>query len=95
MDRKKLIKVFGDYPKIRVLDFLISNPDTDYSQADIIKYSNNTFNTVRLFWPSMIKDNLVVNTRRIGKSEMYIINKENPVIKKLIQIDRIQNGLDE
>lgn len=88
MEGKSLfVETFGNYPIIRVIDFLIENEIFDYSKKDISKYSGVSWNTLETFFNQLVKKDLVVKTRKVGKSQMYKINLGNPVVKKIMEID--------
>jgi len=82
------IKTFGDYPALRIIDFLIESSMFDYPITDIAKNSGVHFQTFQKIWPRFVKNNFVMKTRRLGNSELYKINKENPVMQKLIELDK-------
>ena len=42
---------------------------------------------MELFWDRMVKKGIVIPTRKIGKSQMFKLNLENPVVQKLMEID--------
>lgn len=86
--RSLFIEYFGNYPLIRVLDFLIENRIFDYSKKDIAKYSNVSYNTFKTFFNKLVKLGLVIKTRKVGKSDMYQLNKESPIVQSLLQIDK-------
>ncbi len=77
----------GDSPTIRVLDYLLTERDLDFSITDIAKNSKIGRATLYRIWGDLIKNNIILPTRIIGKAKLYKLNKENAVIKKLIEID--------
>jgi predicted transcriptional regulator len=79
--------VFGDSPLIKVLDFFLDNQEFDYSLTDIAKEADVGWSTLHQFWDNILKLGLVKKTRRIGRAELYKLNTENPIVKKLIEID--------
>ena len=85
MDDSIFVKTFGNYPLIRVLDFLIEHREFDYPQTDIAKNANVNFATLKTVWPQASK--LLVCTRRVGNAQMYKLDVENPIVKKLIELD--------
>lgn len=88
-ERKSVfIEYLGDYPLIRILDFLIEDHIFDYSQKDIAKNSGVAWNTFKKIFDRLVEKELVVKTRRVGKSDMSQINKENVVIQKLLEINK-------
>ena len=76
------LKIFGNSPVLRVMDFLAVNEDFDYSMTDIAKLSGVGYATLKLFWSTLEKGGVVANTRRVGKARMYRLNLINPVVKK-------------
>lgn len=83
----QLIRTFGDYPLIKVLDFLIYSRDFDYPITEIAKNAEVNFQTLKKLWPQLEKDKIVISTRTLGGATLYKINTNNPVVKKLIEFD--------
>ena len=88
MPKKSLfIELFGDYPTIRVLDFLLTERELDFSISDMARNSGIGSATLYRIWGQLIKNEIILPTRMIGKSRLYKLNIKNPKIKKLIEID--------
>lgn len=81
------VEVFGNNPIIKVLDFLITFQLFDYSLTEIAKNSGVSYSTLQTFWDKLVKNNIVIKTRRVGKSDLYKLNVKNPAIKQLIKLD--------
>lgn len=81
------IEVFGNNPVIKVLDFLITFQLFDYPLTEIAKNSEVSYSTLQTFWPKLEKNKIVVKTRRVGKSDLYKLNTDNPAIKQLMRLD--------
>ena len=47
------------------------------------------WSTLHQFWPEFMKLEIVVHTRKIGRAELFKLNSENPLVKKLLEIDMI------
>lgn len=82
------IKTFGDYPLLRIIDFLIESDMFDYPITEIARNSNVHFQTFKKIWPKFVKEKFVIKTRRLGNSNLYKINKESQIIQKLIELDK-------
>ena|SRR3989338_3360130 len=80
------IQVMGDYPINRVLDFLITFKDFDYSMTDIAENSSVSWSTLNLFWKDLEKNNIVKQTRVVGRAKMYVLDVSNPVVQELIRM---------
>ena len=78
---------FGDTPQLRVLDFLIGFHFFDYPLTQIAKESNVSYNSLKSFFDNFIASGVVIKTRKIGKSDYYKLNIENPFVKNLIKLD--------
>lgn len=81
------IDVFGHNPIMKILDFLISSQAFDYPMTEIAENSGVSYSTLQTFWSKLEKNNLIVKTRRVGKSDLYKLNTQNPFIKELIKLD--------
>lgn len=88
---------FGDTPQLRVLDFLIDNHFFDFPMTEIAKRSNVSYNSLNKFFNELVKNGIIVKTRKIGKSDYYKLNLDNPFIKNLIKLDWImtKRNIDE
>ena|SRR3989344_2642271 len=82
-----LVEVFGNNPTIKVLDFLITFSDFDYPLTEIAKNSRVSYSTMQTFWYKLEKNNIVIKTRRVGKSDLFKLNTANPAVKELIRLD--------
>jgi hypothetical protein len=81
------IEVFGNNPVMKVLDFLISFQSFDYPMTEIAKNSGVSYSTLQTFWDKLVKNRIVIKTRRVGKSDLYKLNTQNPAVKQLIKLD--------
>ena len=80
-------EVFGNNPIIKVLDFLITFQLFDYPLTEIAKNSRVSYSTLQTFCDKLERNCIVIKTRRIGKSDMYKLNTNNPAVKQLIKLD--------
>ena len=78
---------FGDTPQLRVLDFLIDNHFFDFPMTEIARESNVSYNSIIIFFENFIKSGIIVKTRKVGKSDYYKLNLENPFVMNLIRLD--------
>lgn len=82
------IKTFGDYPLIRVFDFLLYSRDFDYPITEIAKNAGVHFQTFQKIWPRLVKEKIVMATRELSGATLYKINGQHPVVKKLIELNK-------
>ncbi len=90
------IEVFGNNPVIKVLDFLITFQLFDYPLTEIAKNSGVSYSTLQTFWDKLERNNIVIKTRRVGKSDLYKLNTKNPAVQQLIKLDwNLIKGVEE
>ena len=77
--KSNFIKVFGDSPKNRLWEFLIDSRGLfDYSMTDICETADISWNTLKEIFPYFIKEDIVKETRKIGRATMFMVNEKNP-----------------
>lgn len=83
-----LLNVLGETPELRALDFFIENDIFDYSMADVSKDIGMARVTVKRVFEDLIEDKLITPTRKVGKAQLYQLNKESPVVQTLLKLDQ-------
>jgi len=81
------VEVFGNNPIMKVLDFLITFQAFDYPLTEIAKNSGVGYSTLQTFWDKLVDNRIVIKTRRVGKSDLFKLNTNNPAVKQLIKLD--------
>jgi len=84
-----LIEILGKSPKIRIINFLLDFPFNDFTKQEIINALGINKNAFYKNFEILIKYNLVIPTRKIGKAILYKINLNHPLIKKIKEIEKI------
>lgn len=87
MKHSSFVVVMGNTAFIRVADFLLENRPFDYSKSEIAKNAGVGWSTLHGIWKVLEGASIVRRTRMVGKSKMYRLNEENPVVRKLIELD--------
>ncbi len=81
------IEIFGNNPVMKIIDFLITFADFDYPLTEIAENSGVSYSSLQIIWPKLERNNIVLKTRRVGKSDLYKLNTNNPAVKQLIKLD--------
>jgi len=90
------VEVFGSNPIIKVLDFLITFQLFDYPMTEIAKNSGVSYSTLQTFWEKLERNNIIIKTRRVGKSNLYKLNTNNPAVRQLVKLDwNLIKGVEE
>ena len=66
MEESFFLQYLGDNPKVRILDFFIENFALDFSLPQIAKGSRVAYTTLIEILPTLLKQEIVVETRKIG-----------------------------
>ena len=74
-------------PMLKVLDFLMDNEVFDYSKTDIAEGAGLSRATLFKVWPKIEALDLITATRAVGQAKMYKLNKQNPIVRKLMELD--------
>ena len=75
----------GYTPKNKVLDFLITAQDFDYSLKEIAKHSKVSYPCIKQLKKELLKGKWIVLTRKIGKAQLYKLNINNKKVHKFIE----------
>lgn len=87
--KSAFVETFGDAPLIRVLDFMLCEGLMfDYSLTEISEHSGVSWSTINRIFPNLVKQDIVKPTRKIGRAQLYQLNKDNPKVKALLELDR-------
>lgn len=82
-----LLRYLGASPILRIIDFFLDNPLSDYSKNEIIRNLGMGRVTFFKYWRELEKSGAVKVTRKVGRATMYQLDRENEVVKQLIQLD--------
>jgi predicted transcriptional regulator len=74
--------------KSLVIDFLLENKGSYFSKTDIVKGAEMSRATLFNYWPELEDKNIVIVTRSFGKTKLYSLNFKNPVVKKIVELER-------
>ena len=85
-DQTAFIEVFGSSPLIKVLDFLMTYREFDYSLSDIAMESASRKHS---FFFKLVEKGIVKETRQVGRARLYKLNTDSPIAKNLIEINNL------
>jgi hypothetical protein len=84
---------FGDTPFLKVLDFFITFQEFDYSKSQVAKEVGISRVTIEGLWRDLIKKEFIKKTRIVGRAELYKLDRTDPTIKALIELDMKLSGI--
>ncbi len=92
MEKSLLVKFLGENPVFKIIDFMIENKGMDLSKKDIIEGAGISKATLFNHWEQIEKQQIVTVTRKFGKTRLYTLNSQNPIIKKLLELEAVLIG---
>jgi len=84
-NKSAFLEYFGDTPKLRFLDFLIGNHFFDFNMTDMAKEAGISYNSLKEFFNYFLEKEIVIKTRRVGKSDMYKFNMDNDTAQHFLK----------
>jgi biotin operon repressor len=82
-----LLRYIGASPILRLVDFFLDNPLSDYSKNEIAKNLAMSRVTFFKYWKELEKSGALIISRKIGKATLYKLDRQNEVVKQLIKLD--------
>ncbi len=71
-----LANLFSSRAIAQILDFFFDHKEFDYPPSEIAKKTGLSFRTIFREMPSLERNQLIFNNRRIGKTNMYKLNTD-------------------
>lgn len=82
-----LLKYLGSSPILRIIDFFLDNPLSDYSKNEIVTTLGMGRVTFLKYWKELERSGAVKVVRSVGRATMYQPDKQNEIVKQLIRLD--------
>lgn len=82
-----LLKYLGDSRTLRIIDFFLDNPLSDYSKNEVANNLAMSRVTFFKYWKELEKSDALIATRKIGRATLYKLDRTNEIVKQLITLD--------
>ena len=92
MEKSLIIRFLGENPVLKIVDFLIENKGLDVTKKDIIDGTGISRAALFKYWKQIEEQEIVLITRKFGKTKLYTLNAKNQIIKKLLELESILIG---
>jgi predicted AAA+ superfamily ATPase len=90
-----LSRIFSSRAVAQILDFFLDHKEFDYSANEIARKTGLSFRTIFRELPDLEDRQLIFNTRRIGKVNMYKLNLDLAAVASLekfsLEMSQISN----
>lgn len=78
-----LLKAFRNSPKLRIIDVFLTNPFFDFSKNELVRELGMSKQTLYKYFKDLEDLGIVKVSRKIGRTNLYKVNLENPMVKML------------
>ena len=85
-EKSLFVEFMGDSPMMKIMDYLITERELDFSITDMAENARIGRATLYRLWDDLIKNEIILHTRDIGKAKLFKLNVANTKIKKIIEI---------
>ena len=92
MKKSLLIKFLGGNPVFKIIDFLIENKGMDVTKKELIEGAGISRAALFKYWERIEQQEIVIVTRKFGKTKLYTLNSKNPIVKKLLELESVLIG---
>jgi len=83
-----LIKTIVESPKLRIIDFFMDNPLSDFTKKEVIDALGINKQTFCKYFYSLEKYGMVKVSRTIGKAKLYKIDSGNELVKSIRDLEK-------
>ena len=74
-----------DTPLVRVTEFFLTYRDFDCSKSQVAAEIGVSRIIIENVWKQLIRNGIIVKTRKVGNGELYKLNAENPKVRVLMK----------
>ncbi|MFC1666133.1 hypothetical protein ACFLZF_00245 [Nanoarchaeota archaeon] len=85
-NKSAFLEYVGDTPQLRILDFFIGNHFFDFPLTEIARGAEISYNSLQSILPKLLEKEVLIKSRKIGKSDYYKFNMENQFVKNIIKV---------
>ncbi len=81
------VKIFGENPQTKVLDFLADHPYYEYTVTELAEKTGVSKPTIYKVIRNLLKERLIVVSRKIGRSKLYKLNTGDEIVKTILKFE--------
>lgn len=78
------LRITGNSPQTKVLDFMLTARGFNYSKKEIAVNAGISYSKLNGVWSNLMANEVIIKTSRIGKQDMFKLNTGSLFVKDLI-----------
>ncbi len=87
-EQSLLLRLTGELPLFKIIDFLIENKGLDFSKLDIAIGASISRASLFNYWKELENHGIVKITRKFGKTKLYTLDTKSPITKKVLDLEK-------
>ena len=88
-EKSLLLKLTGEMPLFKIIDFLIENKGTDFTKSDIAKGADISRASLFNYWRELDLYEIVKVTRQFGKTKLYTLNSKSMITRRILDLEKV------
>ena len=87
-EKSLLLKLTGEIPLFKIIDFLVENKGMDFDKSEIAKGADISRASLFNYWDELEKHGIVRVTRQFGKTKLYTLNSKSIITKRILELEK-------
>ena len=81
--------LFGNYPRVVILEAFAENPEYELSVPDLIKITEKSRRTVYMYIEKILEEGIIIEGKKEGKCQYYKFNSNDPRGEAFVYLEYI------
>lgn len=86
MEESVLLSMFGESPRMKIIDYLLEFPTNEFTAGDLVETIGMSRTTVFRELKNLEDQDMIKLASKLGKSPTFRVNLKNPIIKMMQQV---------
>lgn len=83
-----LREIMGEYPRVKVIEILITHPWSEYTKKDLAEASGISRRTLYNLLEKLETYQIIKPTRKIGSAQLYTLNQESKTTRAVMAFQK-------
>lgn len=80
-----LTHIFGECAQVKLIDFLLSHPWSDFSKTELAEGADIARPTLYKLLKILLDEDMIIETKKVGNIQLYRTNLKSPVMQRISQ----------
>jgi len=96
-DKSLLLRLTGEMPLFKIIDFLVENKGMDFDKTSIAKGAEISRASLFNYWNELEAYGIVKVMRQFGKTKLYSLNSKSIITRRILDLEKalIEEALEK